>query len=234
MFLTILLLHHHYDFLLLHHYHVGLPPSLEKHGSKGRSRGGGPTIPTMLPFDLMMREMVFHIQQQKYNKEKEAEKTQNKKKEKTAGAIATASTNNNPLIESRDLHCYSPVSCLSRTPALVRYIHHSSILIRYIHQSYTLFFLIHPLTPSNCHLNNPLIPIPTHLLDPSNPIPFPLTLPCSLNPPPPPHTHTQLGFKISDQRQKISSMQTCKSIGGSLQNRVFHAVRAYFVAFTSR
>ena len=115
LFLLLLLL------LLLHHYHVGLPPSLEKHGSKGRSRGGGPTIPTMLPFDLMMREMVFHIQQQKYNKEKEAEKTQNKKKEKTAGAIATASTNNNPLIESRDLHCYSPVSCLSRTPALVRY-----------------------------------------------------------------------------------------------------------------
>ena len=82
----------------------------------------------MLPFDLMMREMVFHLQQQKFNKEKEAEKVLLNKgqKDKTAGAgagagavVATAHSNNNPLIESRDLHCYSPVSCLSRTPPLV-------------------------------------------------------------------------------------------------------------------
>ena len=60
---------------------------------------------TVLPFELMLREMVYHLSQRKYDKEKE-EAAKAKKKV------------TNPLVETRDLHCYAPASCLSRTPAL--------------------------------------------------------------------------------------------------------------------
>ena len=87
------------------------------------------TNKVILPFELMLREMVYHRKQHQLSIA--AEKNKHLKKQQDSVNMIKSSnsqklminslvgTDSDMIMETRDLHCYSPASCLTRVPGIV-------------------------------------------------------------------------------------------------------------------